>query len=314
MADKGKILIVGSLAYDHVMQYRGLIKDVLIAGNYNMSLTADSREVYYGGCAGNIAYSLSLLGEKPLIFTSAGKDFKEYKNWLTDKGIDTSAVIESDKYLTASAFILTDREQNQITLFEPGAMSALSKKHSLLNLPDKNISYAIIAPDKPERMYRSANECRDLKIPYIFDPGQQINIFSKADILKSVKNAEVLIANEYESNLLMKKLNCTPEEIAELARIYIETHGERGCIVKDGKNEFIVKAVTPSRLIDPTGCGDAFRSGLLAGLSRGCKIKKAVQMGTLLATYSIEQSGTQSHFFTYSEFACRFRNIFGSSL
>jgi adenosine kinase len=311
---KDKILVVGSLAYDHVMQYDGRIKDVMIPGNYNMAFTASSRAIFYGGCSGNISYSLRLLGEKPIIMTVVGSDFNDYRKWLKKKHIDVSAIFESERHLTASAFIITDKDQNQITFFDPGAMNAVVTDQHIGNIKYNDIAWAIIAPDVPQRMVQLAEECKNLDIPYIFDPAQQIEVFRKKRLLTAIENASILIVNEYESELLSKKLGILKEELSSMVPTYIETHGERGCSIKTSKGTERVNAVVPKHIIDPTGCGDAFRSGVLMGLRKGYPIKKACEIGALVATYSIEQFGTQAHSFSKEEFAKRYEKSFGEPL
>jgi adenosine kinase len=311
---KDKILVVGSLAYDHVMQYDGRIKDVMVHGNYNMAFTASSRAIFYGGCAGNISYSLRLLGEKPIIMTVVGSDFKNYNEWLKKRGIDVSAIFESERHLTASAFIITDKEQNQITFFDPGAMNSVVTDQHIGNIKYNDIAWAIIAPDVPQRMVQLAEECSNLDIPYIFDPAQQIEVFKKKSLLTAIENASILIVNGYESELLSKKLGISKYELASMTPIYIETHGERGCSIITSGGTVRVKAVRPIHIIDPTGCGDAFRSGVLMGLRNGYPIKKACRIGSLVATYSIEQFGTQAHSFSKEEFAKRYEKSFGEPL
>ncbi len=312
--NKGKILVVGSLAYDHVMQFDGKFEDVIVQGNFNMAFTASNRVLCHGGCAGNIAYSLKLLGENPMIMTVVGYDFDEYEKWLIDHNIDISLVYRSERMLTASAFIMTDKEQDQLTIFDPGAMSSVIKEHKLDKKIVRDVTAALISPDTPDRMIKCADECRSLNIPYIFDPSQQIGMFENADLLNAAKSAEVLIVNEYESKLMVKKLGIDRDELMSLSPTYIETRGEKAFFIKDGYNDFSIMPVKPDHLIDPTGCGDAFRAGILAGLRRGYKIDKAAKMGALTATYSIEQFGTQAHSFEMKKFAERFEKQFGEKL
>lgn len=315
MATQKKIVVIGSIAYDHVMQYAGRFQDALVAGNYNIALSTHDRKVFFGGCGGNIAYSLRLFGEDPAVITVAGKDFDSYKAWLTKCGINTSHIYQTDKFMTASAFIVSDEEGNQITLFDPGAMHGIDTNQTIREIGPELVSYAIIAPDKPEAMVKFAKECKELGIPYIFDPGQQLSIFEPEDLLRCIQNAFILIANEYEAGLLAQKLRIKPEELSSMPQIALETHGARGCHVKEQKLEHYVRAVQPRQgAVDPTGCGDAFRSGVLVGLQQGFPIQKCCQMGALLATYSLECLGTQCHTFTRAEFARRFENSFGEPL
>lgn len=312
-------MVVGSLAYDHVMQYDGVFEDSIVPGNFNMSFTVSSRALFYGGCAGNIAYTLRLFDEHPVIMTVVGGDFEKYEQRLIENGVDVSAVYKSDRHLTASAFIATDKEQNQLTVFDPGAMLASLKYQIADKVSHGTVSRAIIAPDTPDRMTTLADECRSLGIPYIFDPGQQLGVYENDALLVTAKHADILIVNEYESGLMSKKLDISRERLAGMTPVFIETHGANGSYIKETflgsageeTREHHVNAVTADHVIDPTGCGDAFRAGILAGLNRGYDIAKSARIGSLSATYSIEQFGTQGHFFTHDEFAYRFQKCFG---
>ena len=314
MAEKNKILVVGSLAYDHVMQYDGFFKNAMIPGHYNLVVTASNRAVFYGGCSGNIAYSLKLLNENPVIMTVAGSDFEEYKNWLTKKGIDSSAVFESDRHLTASAFIVTDKQENQIVIFDPGAMHSTVPNQSVKNIQYDELAWAIIAPDEPERMYNLAKECKELNIPFIFDPAQQLPMIEDQKLLEIVQIAEILIVNKYESDLLTNKIGVNKDKLAQMVPIYIETRGAEGCSINAQGEVHLIKAVRPMQMMDPTGCGDAFRAGVLTGLRNNLGIVESAQIGSLMATYSIENFGTQAHSFTMDEFKQRYYENFGTAL
>jgi len=305
---KKKILVVGSIAYDHVMQFEGHFSEVIMPNNYNIALTAADRHVYMGGCGGNICYNLKLLGEKPMLFTTVGTDFKDYRGWLEQLDIDIDGIFECEKSLTASAFIVTDNDQNQMTFFDPGAMHKCGMSESIDKLDKSDISWAIISPDKPSRMITIASECKEAGIPYIFDPGQQIGVFEKEDLLIAIKSARVLILNQYEQKLMVKKLGISGAKLSKMVPFYIETHGEKGCSIITKDRTYEVDAVKPKQLADPTGCGDAFRAGLLCGLNNGKSIKDACKMGALAATYSIEEFGTQLHSFTKDEFEERLNN------
>jgi len=311
---KKNILVVGSIAYDHVMRFEGDFKDVMMPNHYSLAVTATNRMVSYGGCGGNISYNLKLLGESPMLVGAAGSDFSRYKERFAKSGIDISNVIEDKDHLTAAAFICTDNEQNQITFFDAGAM-ALPDAPALKSTNYGNIGYAIIAPDNPSRMMKMARECSELGIPYIFDPAQEITFIKAKDLMWAVTNCNLLIVNDYEADLLAKKLLVTHSKLQTMAENYIETHGAKGSTVISKKNgSFFVRAVQPSRIVDPTGCGDAFRAGVLMGLRRGLPIEKAGKAGAVIATYNLEHSGTQTHSFTLQEFNKRFEENFNESI
>lgn len=309
MKTEKNILVVGSLAYDHVMQYDGHFKDVIMPNNYNIALTTSDREVYMGGCGGNICHNLKLLGENAILVTAVGSDFADYRSWLEQSKIDISSIFECPNTLTASAFIVTDKDQNQMTFFDPGAMHKCEMSESIDDLDKKNISWAIISPDKPSRMLNIALECKEAGIPYIFDPGQQIGVFEGGDLLKAIKGARVLVLNQYEQKMLTSKLEISGVKLSGMVPFYIETHGAKGCsiITRDGTYE--VDAVKPKQLADPTGCGDAFRAGLLSGLNKGKSIEQACKIGALAATYSIEEFGTQLHSYSLNEFEERLAEV-----
>ncbi len=315
MAEKNKILVVGSIAYDNVMQFDGYFKDIMVPGHYSCAVTASNRVVSYGGCGANISYNLKVLGESPILLTVAGNDFTQYKEWFTSVGIDTSAIYLSEKFLTASAFICTDKEDNQITLFDGGAMSALATTQGVKSLNYSDIAYTIIAPDNPDRMIRVARECKELEIPFVFDPAQEISFIKNQDLVWAVNNCNVLIVNDYEADLLAKVLHTDKTRLGAMVPVYIETHGAKGSTIMSRKEgTFYIRSVQPSKMVDPTGCGDAFRAGVLMGLKRNLPIQKAGQAGALLAAYNLENPGTQTHKFTMDEFNKRFEDNFGETL
>jgi len=300
-----KILILGSLAYDHMMRYRGVFKEASVPGSSSLSLTAFGRKLFYGGCAGNIAYSLQLLGEKPVIATAVGKDFREYRDRLEKLGIDLRGVVESVDLMTASAFIITDNDEDQITIFDPGAMHDEKALISLEDLKPEEIRLALLAPDLPLRMLSMGRECVEQGIPYYFDPGQQTGIFTVEELREIIDEATGLIMNEYEAELVCQKLKIDLEELVSRVTTVIVTKGEKGCTVWSSGKEFDVGAVKPRKLADPTGCGDAFRAGLLSGLMRDVGLKKACHMAAVVASFSLEHVGTQEHSFTKEEFEAR---------
>lgn len=314
MSTQKKIVVIGAVAYDHIMQYDGAFGNVLVPGKPSFSLSTHDRTVFYGGCGGNIAYNLRLLGADPALITVAGKDFDKYKAWLTKNDISSDHVYVLDSSMTASAFIVTDAEENQLCFFDLGAMYEINTTQSIRDVGMDLISYVMVAPDKPASMVRFAKECKELGVPYIFDPAQQMSLFEPEDLHRAVMDSHILIVNEYESELLSRMLKMSKEEIAAMPKMYIETLGAKGCRVMGEQGEHYVRAVTPSELVDPTGCGDAFRAGVLAGLEQEASIKEACQMGAVLATYCAENSGTQCHSFTLEAFAKRYEDSFGQPL
>lgn len=307
------ILVVGSIAFDHVMSYDGLFDNVIIPGDPNFTVTASGRKINYGGCGANISYSLSLHGVKPVLLTCAGYDIGDYRTYLEALGVDLSGCAYSDDP-TASAFIITDKGHNQITIFEPGAMHSNEIMVSLGKIDSSQIAFAVISPDHPRRMAKIANECLSAGIPYIFDPSQQMNVFEPEELREVARRASILILNEYESKLMKKMLDITDQELCSLAKIYIETRGEKGGVVFENGVMTEYSAVAPYDLNDPTGCGDAFRAGLAFGLQCGFDIVKCCKIGALTATYSIESPATQTHKFSAEQFAGRFEKSYGEKL
>ncbi len=317
-----KILVAGSLAYDHVMEYDGYFKDMLLPqklDSLSVTFTSDTKTVHFGGTGGNIAYTLKLLGCKPLLVGVAGLDFHEYREWLEKNDIDSSSIVISKDFYTASAYILTDKALNQITMFQIGAMGSAPSSVKIADFADQNLSWAIIAPDDAARMVRLSQECKERGIKYIFDPAQQIGNLSAEQLMTAIEGAEILIANDYEAELLSSKLGVSREKLATMVPNYIETHGERGASVKTigktGASEsFFVHAVKAGKIVDPTGCGDAFRAGVLAGMEMNFGLEKSCKMGALAATYNLENHGTQGHKFTWKQFAARYAENYGEEL
>jgi adenosine kinase len=315
MADKTKILVIGSLAYDNVMKFDGLFKDLTIPGQYNMAITTKGRTISFGGCGGNIAYSLNLLQEDPVLMTVAGNDFEQYKGWLISKGLDLSSVYISDKYLTAAAFIVTDKDENQITMFDSGALGQVKTSQNVKMTNYGAMALAVISPDNPEKMIAAAKECKDLGIPFLFAPAQVTPYIKVPDLNWAITNAGVVVVNDYEAEMAARLLGTAKTALPMMAQCYVETHGSKGCsVMSKAEGTFYVRSVQPSKLVDPTGCGDAFIAGLAGGLRRKLPIQKCCQAGALLSTYNLEQQGTQTHTFTLDEFNQRFENNFGETI
>ena len=314
VADGKRILVSGSIAYDNVMKYDGLFKDAILPEKLNhlsVAFTASKKSVQFGGCAGNIAYTLKLFGEDSLVLGAAGSDFSSYEQWLKKCGIDSAAIVQHPEEFTASATIITDKDQNQITIFHAGAMSFGPQALSVRDHNHADLALAIISPDDPHRMLRLAMECKELKIPYIFDPSQQLTSLSEFELREALSSAKVLIANEYEVELICKKLGMTKEQLPAVVPIFIETFGEKGSSIVSPEGTFFVRAVTPLKAAEPTGCGDAFRAGILTGMQLGFTIEKCCKIGSLAATYVLENEGSQNHKFTLDEFKKIFEESFG---
>ncbi len=306
MRTNKKILISGSIAYDFIMTYDGFFKDALLKDHLhtlNVAFTASTREMYFGGCSTNIAYGINLLSGDPLIYGAAGKDFSQYASRLVELGIYTRYIGISKDLLTASAHILTDKKGNQITIFSPGAMSDDSCDTKLSRKDLSNVERAILSPDTCSRTIRLAKMLIAAGVPYIFDPGQMTPAFTVRDLRFLLGNAEGFIANEYEVKLLRERLGISVKDITSAlaggasggTSFFVETMGEKGSILRLDDQEVFIPAVRAKKIVDPTGCGDAFRAGFLTGLSRGYSLEEACKLGAKLGSRAVESKGTQNY-------------------
>lgn len=304
-----KILVTGSLAYDYIMDFPGIFADHIMPDkihSLNLSFYLDTLSKQRGGNAGNIAYTTSLFNQTVSILSIAGHDFNEYLKFLNNCNVDTSTIRILKDEPTASAFIMTDKNDNQISSFYPGAI----KKATTLSIKELKIKpdFAIICPDNPTAMATFTLECRELSIPYLFDPGMQLPRLTDEQVIEGINGAEILIANDYEMELIRQRIK--NQSILKKVPIIITTLGEKGSVIKSKRGEWKIKTAKPKEVLDPTGAGDAYRAGFMAGYSRGFDLKTCGQMGAVAATYAIEKYGTQNHKFTVKEFKERYRKAF----
>lgn len=308
------ITLTGSLAFDYIMDYQGLFSDNIMPDKIHkisLSFLLNTLKKQRGGTAGNIAYSLALLKSTVSIFAAAGNDFDEYLLFLKKAGVDTSNIqIIKDK-ATASAFIMTDKADNQITGFYPGAMTD-SANYSLKTLK-QTPELVIISPNDPGAIIKQAKECRELKFPFMIDMGMQLPVLEPQQIRDILKQAKILIGNDYEIDLLKKKSELSAEDLLTEVEILITTLGENGSIIKTKEEEFKIKPAKPKEVLDPTGAGDAYRAGFMAGYTKGLDLKTCGQMGSVAACYAVEKYGTTNHTFTMEEFIQRYKENFGES-
>jgi len=305
-------VITGSIAYDYLMTFPGRFAEHLIADKLDkisVSFLVDVMEKRRGGCAANISYNLALLGERPLMTGSAGRDFGEYRAFLEAAGVDTSGVAVREDVFTASFFANTDLDGNQICSFYTGAMR-FAREISLSPLGVGPGDRVIVSPNDPEAMIRTARECRELGVSFIYDPGQQIARLDGAALKSGAGGAEILILNEYELSLFKQKTGLSDPDLFRLSRIVIVTLAERGAEIRTPEGVVPIPVVKPRRIADPTGVGDAFRAGLMKGLAHGLSLQAAGRMGSLAATWSLEASGPQEQAYTLSEFLDRFAETF----
>jgi adenosine kinase len=306
------ILLTGSIAYDYLMTFPGFFRDHLLPDqldHVSLSFLVDSMVRQRGGIAPNIAYTLALLGEHPRLLATVGEDFGEYRQWLESLGIDTAAVRTIAGEYTASFFANIDRANAQIASFYPGAMS-FAGELSLHELAPQPPDLVVISPNDPRAMLRYPEECRELGWPYLYDPSQQIPRMEGEQLRCGVAGALALFVNDYELGMIHRKTGLSLAAIISGVQFTVITRGEQGATVFAGDQQFLIPVVAPERILDPTGVGDAFRGGFLAGYSRGWDWLTCGRMGALAATYCLEQRGPQGHRFSRAEFVARFRRHF----
>lgn len=308
-----KALICGSMAYDTIMVFHDKFKNHILPEKVhilNVSFLVPVMRREFGGCAGNIAYNLNLLGEDALIMATVGHDFEPYAQWLSQNCLSTEYVNVLDYSYTGQAYITTDEDDNQITAFHPGAMS-----YSHLNsVPaGHDIQIGIVAPDGKEGMQLHARQFAELGIPFIFDPGQGMPMFDGKELQEFLELATWVTLNDYESELMQERTGLTLEQMAAKVQALIVTLGAKGSkIYTDGKCVDIPTA-KPNDLKDPTGCGDAFRAGLLYGIMNELDWETTGRIASLLGAIKIEHHGTQNHKFDMADFKTRYQDNFGSS-
>lgn len=305
------IVCTGSIAYDYLMSFPGHFREHILPEHLDkisVSFLVDTMVRQRGGTAPNIAYTLALLGEKPYLMGTVGEDFSEYRTWLESKGVDTSFVPVITGKFTASFFANTDRGNAQICSFYPGAMSHASEL-SLLSM-DRSPDLVIISPNDPLAMDQYVKECSANKIPYLYDPGQQVVRSDPAELRRGVEGAHSLFVNEYEFELLQKHTGLSLNDILDHTAYLVVTLGERGAAIYTGGTKYIVPAVPPDRILDPTGVGDAFRGGFVRGVRLGLDWETCGRMGSLAASYCLETRGPQEHSYTPADFVARYRRYF----
>jgi len=306
------ILLTGSVAFDYLMKFPGYFRDHILADkldSISLSFLVESMIRRRGGVASNIAYTLALLGGRPRVYASVGEDFNEYRAWLEDQGVDTSEMRVIPGEYTASFFVNTDQSNSQIASFYPGAM-AFADQLSLHDLNSDFPDLIVISPNDPRAMIRYAKECRELDIPYLYDPSQQIPRLEDDQLRSGVEGAYALFVNDYEFGMIQKKTGMTPSEVIGNTDFTIVTYGEEGSIIYTKEGDYHIPVVPANEIVDPTGVGDAFRGGFLTGHSRGWDWETCGRMGALAATYCLESDGPQGHKYTRDAFRERYRGHF----
>src|SRR5262245_5963805 len=308
----GKALICGSIAYDSIMVFGDRFKNHILPDKVhmlNVSFLVPQMRREFGGCAGNIAFNLRLLGDVGLPMATVGRDFASYAEWMDRNGVprDYVKVIETEH--TAQAFIITDLDDNQITAFHPGAMV---QSHANKVTDAKGVTVGIVAPDGRDGMIQHAEQFAAAKIPFIFDPGQGLPMFGKEDLERFVSQATWVAMNEYEWQMLQQKTGWTLRDVVTQVDALIVTLGSQGSTIHTRDDAITIPCATPKAVVDPTGCGDAYRAGILHGLLHGLDWKTTGQIASLLGAIKIETRGPQNHSFTRAEFAKRLELSFGT--
>lgn len=297
------IIVSGSLAYDRIMNFPGYFSDHILPEKIhvlNVSFTVNGMREKFGGTAGNIAYGLSLLGEKPVVVATAGQDYYRYFQWLADNHIACDHIKVIPEEFTASAYITTDLADNQITGFNPGAMKYPSDFD--FDKIDRRQCTTIIAPGNLQDMMDYSRACQTKGIAYIFDPGQSLPMWKPEDLLRCIDGSHILISNDYEFDLISSKTGLDKKRLLKLTKAIVTTLGEMGSHVSTPEGEVHIPAVKPRQVQDPTGAGDAYRAGLIKGLAQGESIERSARMGSVCASFCVERYGTQEYRFTPEEF------------
>ena len=307
-------LICGSLAYDTIMVFQDQFKNHILPDKVhilNVSFLVPRMRREFGGCAGNIAYNLKLLGGEPVPMATVGQDFAAYREHFEAAGITLAHVKEIPDLYTAQAFITTDLDDNQITAFHPGAMMRSYENH-VRDVAD--VEFGIVGPDGYEAMLQNCIEFAELGIPFIFDPGQAMPLFDGDELRTMIDQATYVTVNDYESSLLQERTGWGEKEIASRTRAYIVTRGPKGSEIHTGTGLLHVPAANAMRVVDPTGCGDAYRAGLIYGFMRDMDLATSGRIASLMGALKIENLGPQNQRFDYEEFAEQFRQQFGYAL
>ncbi len=309
------MLICGSLAYDYIMDFPDSFKNHILPDQLHIlsvSFIVQQLKKNYGGTAGNIAYSLALLGAKPLIRAGLGSDAGDFLAHFQKNGISTEYIEIHNDINTASAHITTDKDDNQITAFYPGPLNRT--ENLSIDAIKEPIALAIIGATDKDAMIMHAKECYEKKIPIVFDPGQQMTALSAQELSMIIGQATFLIANDYEMKLIEEKTGWTGKELLEHVEVVIETLGEKGSRISSNEGSINITSCTPRSVEDPTGAGDAYRAGFFVGYLKGEPLKTCGQMGSVAAAYAIEHYGTQNHAYTKDEYIKRYEDSYGTPI
>jgi len=307
-----RVALTGSIAYDYLMTFPGRFQEHILENkleSISLSFLVDKMIKRRGGIGPNIGYTMALLGGSPILFSTVGQDFSDYRSWLESHGVDTSGVEVIEDEFTASFFATTDLDNNQISSFYPGAMSHASQV-KLTEWEGEPLDLVVISPTDPIAMNQYIGESQQLDLPYLYDPSQQTVRLTGEELRRGVIGAYALFVNEYEFCLIEKHAELDLEEIKKMVELVVITMGDQGSLIYSDGREYSIPAVPPKEIIDPTGVGDAYRGGFLTGLGFGLDLELCGRMGALSASYCLETDGPQSHYYSTEEFIARFREYF----
>ena len=310
------VIITGSIPYDYIMVFPGYFKDYILPEkieNISVSFLVDSMKKQRGGVATNIAYNLALLGERPKIMATVGQDFADYRTWLEGNGVDTSAIVEIKDDFTASFFVSTDGSQNQIAMFYTGAMAHAHELSFKAHARNGGIDLVVISPNDPRAMVQYVRECKELRLPYIYDPSQQIIRLRGEELADGVRGSTMAVMNDYEFEMLKNKTGWNDARVAAETCALIVTRGEKGSTIYAVGKQIDIPAIPARRNVDPTGVGDAYRAGVIKGYLKKMPWETTGRIGSLAATYALEEHGTQNHRYDLGEFSQRYREAFGET-
>jgi adenosine kinase len=309
------VVCTGSIAYDYILSFKGHFKDHILADKthiLNLSFLVDDLRKHRGGVAGNYAYNLSLLGYPAAVLATAGSDAAEYRDWLMARGVDCQGLRLLEGEITATGFTTTDMDANQLTGYYGGAMG----RAAMLGLDDASpgAEALIVGPNDPAAMTRLVRECRDRGMRFVFDPAHQLPRLSPEDVAEGARGAWILIGNDYELELIMQRTSHGMDKLVDLAQIVVTTLGREGSRIATREGTVDIPPAPAKNEADPTGAGDAYRAGLVAGLLRGLELDEAGRVASLAASYVVEQVGTVEHSYTQAEFSKRYAEAFGAQL
>jgi adenosine kinase len=309
-----KALICGSIAYDTIMVFEGRFKQHILPDKIhmlNVSFLVPQLRREFGGCAGNIAYNLRLLGDAGYPMATVGRDFGPYAQWMKQTGVPTDYVKVIDSEHTAQGFVTTDLDDNQIWAFHPGAMGS----SHLNRVQDAGaIAIGIVAPDGRDGMVQHAAQFAAAKVPFIFDPGQGLPMFDGEELRTFIGQASWVAVNDYEWQVLQQKTGWTASQVLQKVQALIVTRGAEGSVIHTQQGEIGIPSAKPAAVVDPTGCGDAYRAGLIHGLLQGYEWETTGRIASLMGAIKIEARGTQNHSFTREQFEQRYQLAFGQTL